>query len=416
MSTGGETDGHHQPRTCRQGAGAAQGRARALRRARVQERSTRTLGRRGEATLPRRRPARCGKKPIAEWDVGGAARSSCGRRGTTSSARRSARPSAAWSASCATCATSGRTRSPSPATTPTARSTPPARLLTAVSAPAGRRGREDEDGAAARALRRAGARREAQGRRHRHRERGDRQPQALARGRDAARGRGQRPLPAGRVRRRPLAGAPGRGHGRVPRPGRVLPPHLPHREPASGCWWARVQRLAGQGGDPVVQLQTNFGGGKTHSMLALYHLFSGIAPTRAGRRRRGAGGGRRSTKLPTGQARGAGRQQDLARQPGHQAGRHGGAHAVGRAGLAARRQEGVRARRGRRREGHQPRRRAARAVQRVRAVPDPDRRVGGLRAPAPRPERPAGGQLRDPVHLRPGAHRVGQARQATACW
>ncbi len=40
-----------------------------------------------------------------------------------------------------------------------------------------------------------------------------------------------------------------------------------------------VQRLAGQGGDPVVQLQTNFGGGKTHSMLAIYHLFSGIAPT-----------------------------------------------------------------------------------------------------------------------------------------
>src|SRR5438876_1410540 len=40
-----------------------------------------------------------------------------------------------------------------------------------------------------------------------------------------------------------------------------------------------VQRLAGQGGDPVIQLQTNFGGGKTHSMLALYHLFSGTAPT-----------------------------------------------------------------------------------------------------------------------------------------
>ncbi len=39
-----------------------------------------------------------------------------------------------------------------------------------------------------------------------------------------------------------------------------------------------VERLAGQGGDPVVQLQTNFGGGKTHSMLALYHLFSGVAP------------------------------------------------------------------------------------------------------------------------------------------
>ncbi|MEZ4730225.1 MAG: hypothetical protein R3E79_24105 [Caldilineaceae bacterium] len=36
-----------------------------------------------------------------------------------------------------------------------------------------------------------------------------------------------------------------------------------------------VRRLDGQGGDPVVQLQTAFGGGKTHSMLALYHLFSG---------------------------------------------------------------------------------------------------------------------------------------------
>ena len=38
-----------------------------------------------------------------------------------------------------------------------------------------------------------------------------------------------------------------------------------------------LQRIAGLGGDPVVQLQTNFGGGKTHSMLALYHLFSGNA-------------------------------------------------------------------------------------------------------------------------------------------
>jgi len=37
-----------------------------------------------------------------------------------------------------------------------------------------------------------------------------------------------------------------------------------------------VQRLNGAGGDPVVQLQTNFGGGKTHSMLALYHLVSGV--------------------------------------------------------------------------------------------------------------------------------------------
>ena len=40
-----------------------------------------------------------------------------------------------------------------------------------------------------------------------------------------------------------------------------------------------VRRLGGVGGDPVVELQTNFGGGKTHSMLALYHLMSGMAST-----------------------------------------------------------------------------------------------------------------------------------------
>lgn len=33
--------------------------------------------------------------------------------------------------------------------------------------------------------------------------------------------------------------------------------------------------LADAGGDPVVELQTNFGGGKTHSMLALYHMVGG---------------------------------------------------------------------------------------------------------------------------------------------
>ncbi|MBJ7608107.1 MAG: DUF499 domain-containing protein [Candidatus Dormibacteraeota bacterium] len=37
-----------------------------------------------------------------------------------------------------------------------------------------------------------------------------------------------------------------------------------------------AQRLVGHGGVPVVDLQTNFGGGKTHSLLALYHLFSGL--------------------------------------------------------------------------------------------------------------------------------------------
>jgi len=31
------------------------------------------------------------------------------------------------------------------------------------------------------------------------------------------------------------------------------------------------QRLAGRGGDPVIQLQTPFGGGKTHALIAMYH-------------------------------------------------------------------------------------------------------------------------------------------------
>ena len=38
-----------------------------------------------------------------------------------------------------------------------------------------------------------------------------------------------------------------------------------------------AQRLAGKGGDPVIQLQTAFGGGKTHTMLAVLHLAGGKA-------------------------------------------------------------------------------------------------------------------------------------------
>ena len=49
-------------------------------------------------------------------------------------------------------------------------------------------------------------------------------------------------------------------------------------ESLKGLLVGAIHRIAGRGGDPVVQLQTNFGGGKTHSMLALYHLFSGVAP------------------------------------------------------------------------------------------------------------------------------------------
>jgi uncharacterized protein len=39
-----------------------------------------------------------------------------------------------------------------------------------------------------------------------------------------------------------------------------------------------AQRLCGQGGEPVIQLQTAFGGGKTHTMLAVYHLATRQTP------------------------------------------------------------------------------------------------------------------------------------------
>jgi hypothetical protein len=45
-----------------------------------------------------------------------------------------------------------------------------------------------------------------------------------------------------------------------------------------GLTWLLSQawgRFSGEGGAPSIELKTNFGGGKTHSMLALYHLFGG---------------------------------------------------------------------------------------------------------------------------------------------
>jgi uncharacterized protein len=38
------------------------------------------------------------------------------------------------------------------------------------------------------------------------------------------------------------------------------------------------QRLNGKGGEPVIQLQTAFGGGKTHTLLAVYHMASRKCP------------------------------------------------------------------------------------------------------------------------------------------
>lgn len=43
----------------------------------------------------------------------------------------------------------------------------------------------------------------------------------------------------------------------------------------NGLLQQALQRLVNGEGEPVIQLKTSFGGGKTHSMLALYHLFRG---------------------------------------------------------------------------------------------------------------------------------------------
>ena len=40
-----------------------------------------------------------------------------------------------------------------------------------------------------------------------------------------------------------------------------------------------LKRLSGKDGEPVIELKTAFGGGKTHTMLALYHMLSGKTTT-----------------------------------------------------------------------------------------------------------------------------------------
>jgi predicted AAA+ superfamily ATPase len=49
-------------------------------------------------------------------------------------------------------------------------------------------------------------------------------------------------------------------------------------EGMTGLLEQALRRVTGKDGDPVIQLKTAFGGGKTHSMLALYHMMSGRVP------------------------------------------------------------------------------------------------------------------------------------------
>ena len=48
-------------------------------------------------------------------------------------------------------------------------------------------------------------------------------------------------------------------------------------EGMAGLLTESLQRIAGKGGEPVIQLKTAFGGGKTHSMLALYHMVHSVS-------------------------------------------------------------------------------------------------------------------------------------------
>ena len=106
-----------------------------------------------------------------------------------------------------------------------------------------------------------------------------------------------------------------------------------------------TRRLRGEGGDPVVQLQTNFGGGKTHSLIALYHLAAGYEPaTLPGVEQMLAEAGVGAP--PEARRVGARRADDRSRRSRTQ--KPDGTmvqHAVGRARLAARRRRGVRDRR-----------------------------------------------------------------------
>ena len=177
-----------------------------------------------------------------------------------------------------------------------------------------------------------------------------------------------------------------------------------------------VQRLAGKGGDPVVQLQTNFGGGKTHSMLALYHLFSGRPPSdcRASKRCMAEAG---ITKVyPTVKSRRAGGQQDFARQPvtkpdgtvvrtlwGELAWQLGGKKAFAR--IAADDEKATN-------PGDVLRELFKKYGPCLILI---DEWVAYARQLHDQSDLP-GRRFRDAIHIRPGADRVGQARQEYACW
>ena len=49
-------------------------------------------------------------------------------------------------------------------------------------------------------------------------------------------------------------------------------------EGLTGLLVQALKRVRDKDGEPVIQLKTAFGGGKTHNVLALYHMLNGKVP------------------------------------------------------------------------------------------------------------------------------------------
>ena len=171
-----------------------------------------------------------------------------------------------------------------------------------------------------------------------------------------------------------------------------------------------TQRLSGNGGTPVIELQTNFGGGKTHSMIALHHLASGVPAARlSGVSEMLA---EAEVELPAKVNRAVLVGQVMSVADPKRVSDDTGLHTMwGHLAYQARRPGGLRAGTHRRRGRNQPGRETARAVPSLRPGSRADRRVGGVCPAAPRCGRRQSARgrwrLRHAIHLRPGAHRGG---------
>ena len=231
----------------------------------------------------------------------------------------------------------------------------------------------------------------------------------LAGGDHPSRGRLRGPLPAGRVRGRSPRRPSGAGADRpgIPRPPAVLPAHPPDGRPQGApdrCRAAAFRRGRRPGGGPPDELRRRedpLDAGALPPLLGDARLG---APRNRGPASRG-GDREPSCRRPF---RGPGREPDFAGEPGPQTGRRPRPDPVGRDRLAAGREGRLPPRPERRQARNEPGSRARHAAPRLRPLPDPGGRMGGLCPPAARPIGPSRRFLRDPVFLRPEPHRVGE--------